>query len=95
MRPLRALLGLLAVAAGVFMALNWSEIRMSYGPRCVGIQGTAASMEARSWFADAACNDIESMTPLAYGFKGDLTTPVVCQFDIQSVRFTVHDEGQL
>lgn len=87
-----------AVAAFIVVAIvalaNWTEVGMTYGPRCdVGVQGTAASVEVQSWSAQAICDQLETSTPGAYRFNGQVTTPVVCQFDIRGARFTVHDDG--
>lgn len=85
-----------AIVVGVVAATNWDALGMANGPTCtVGVQGTAASLEVRGWTANQACAAFEAETPGTYRYSGPLTTPVVCQYEIRSNRFTVHDEGVL
>lgn len=85
------------VAAAVLLAfLQRDALGMSYGPTCiVGIAGTAASVQAQGWLAGTACDALAGSSTSTYRFSGTLTTPVICQYDIDGVRYTVHDDGAL
>ncbi len=92
----RAIVLVAVVVIGLLAAMNWDEIGMATGPLCiVGVQGTAASLQVQGWTANQVCAAFEAGTPGTYRYRGQLTTPVVCQYDIRGNRFTVHDEGIL
>ena len=93
-----ALVGvLLAIAGTAGIAYANEDVGMAIGPSCtIGVTGTAASLTVKGWRAVDACNTFDAGTSiLLYRYSGAVTTPAICQYQMQGLRFTVNDEGVL